>query len=296
MNDTTTSAPKSLVLHSMAGYYDLLASLLTFGRERELRDRLAELAQLAPGESVLDVGCGTGSLAIQAKRRVGETGTVVGVDASPEMIEQARRKAARAKADIIFEVSRAEALPFPDASVDVVLSTLMMHHLPRAVRQLFAAEIRRVLRPGGRVLTVDFEKPANGRGGLISRFHRHGHVPLRDIVDLLDRSELRVTELGSVGASDLRFALAKKSSLDEQKSVTPPGERSMPRLPRPRWLLPACLIAVVAVHLMVLRGLWAAVALGSVVFAAVIVGLVTHVGLAGGLSMIRRRHGGHGRR
>lgn len=266
-NDTT-SAPKSLVLHSMAGYYDLLASLLTFGRERELRERLAELAQITAGESVLDVGCGTGSLAVQAKRRVGATGVVFGVDASPEMIGQAHRKAERAGVDVAFQVARAESLPFPDASFDVVLSTLMMHHLPRAGRELFAAEIRRVLRPSGRVLTVDFEKPANKRGGLISRLHRHGHVPLRDIVDLLGRAGLRVTELGSVGVSDLRFAVATRSSPDEARDVTGLSERSLPPLPRPRWVLPACVVALVVVHVIVLRGLWAA---------------------AGGISMIRGR-------
>ena len=90
--DDTASAPKSLVLHSMASYYDLLAAFMTLGRERELRDRLASLADVAPGESVLDVGCGTGSLALAAKRRVGPTGIVTGIDASPEMIERARRK------------------------------------------------------------------------------------------------------------------------------------------------------------------------------------------------------------
>jgi SAM-dependent methyltransferase len=279
----------------MAGYYDLLASLLTFGRERELRERLADLAQLAPGESVLDVGCGTGSLAVEAKRRVGATGVVFGVDASPEMIAQARRKADRTGAEIDFRIGRAESLPFPDASFDVVLSTLMMHHLPRALRDLLAAEIRRVLRPGGRVLTVDFEKAANGRGGLISRVHRHGGVPLRDIVDLLGRTGLRVTEMGSVGISDLRFALATKSSPDEARDVIALAERSLPPLPRPRWVLPACLIALVAVHLVILRGLWV-FALGTVAAAAVVVVLVTHLGFAGGLTMILRRHGRRGRR
>ena len=89
-------ATKGLVMHSTARYYDLLTWLLTLGRERAFRDRLVDLARLAPGESVLDAGCGTGTLAIAAKRRVGPSGAVHGIDASPEMIARARRKAAKA--------------------------------------------------------------------------------------------------------------------------------------------------------------------------------------------------------
>ena len=190
--------PKSVVLHSAARHYDLLAWLVTLGRERQLRERLVDLARLQPGETVLDVGCGTGSLALAAKRRVGSNGTVRGVDASPEMISQARRTAARAHVDIDWQIGRAEALPCSDASVDVVLSTLMMHHLPRSVSEAFAAEIGRVLKPEGRVLVIDFEPPAKGRGGLISRLHRHGHVPARDIQETLRRAQLRLIDIGSV--------------------------------------------------------------------------------------------------
>src|SRR5215471_15579110 len=79
---------KGRVLHSEAHYYDLLAWLLTFGRERAFRERLVGLARVDPGDTVLDVGCGTGTLAIAAKRRVGAAGAVHGVDASLEMIER----------------------------------------------------------------------------------------------------------------------------------------------------------------------------------------------------------------
>src|SRR5438132_4412204 len=71
------------VLH-WAARYDLLVWLLTHGRDRAFREKLVSLARLVPGESVLDVGCGTGSLAIAAKRQVRMTGEVFGVDASPE--------------------------------------------------------------------------------------------------------------------------------------------------------------------------------------------------------------------
>jgi ubiquinone/menaquinone biosynthesis C-methylase UbiE len=136
--------------------YDLLAWLLTHGRERQLRERFIDLAGLAPGDAVLDVGCGTGTLGIAARRRVGPSGTVCGIDASPPMIARARRKATKASVVVDFRVAVAESLPFPDGRFDVVLSTLMLHHLPKKTRQQCAGEIRRVLRSGGRVLAVDF--------------------------------------------------------------------------------------------------------------------------------------------
>src|SRR5437016_3532977 len=79
------------VIH-WARRYDALVWLLTFGRERGFRERTLDLAMLRPGDAVLDVGCGTGLLAIVAKRRVGAQGAVHGIDASPEMIARARAK------------------------------------------------------------------------------------------------------------------------------------------------------------------------------------------------------------
>lgn len=130
-------------MRSEARFYDLLAWLLTFGRERAFRKRLIELAGLEPGEAVLDVGCGTGTLAIAAKRYVGTTGMVSGIDASPEMIDRAKRKARNSGVEVTFQTAVVEALPFADASFDVVLSTLMLHHLPRPLREQCAREVRR---------------------------------------------------------------------------------------------------------------------------------------------------------
>src|SRR5688500_18686474 len=103
-----------------AARYDLLAWLLTRGRERAFRERLLELAELRAGEAVLDIGCGTGTLAIAAARHVGPAGTVHGIDASPPMIARAARKAARRGAAVVFEVAAAEKLPFPGGRFDVV--------------------------------------------------------------------------------------------------------------------------------------------------------------------------------
>lgn len=239
---TTDGVPapgtKGLVIHSQARYYDLQSWLLTLGRERAFRERLVGLARLQPGDAVLDVGCGTGTLAIAAKRRVGAEGTVHGIDASPEMIDRAKRKAVKAGVDVAFQTGIVEALPFPDAQFDAVVSSLMLHHLPKPVRRQCAREIRRVLKPGGRVLAVDFAAPARERRGLLARFHRHGHLALRDIVELLGEAGLSVVESGSVGVSDLRFAVATAPGLRDDGRRDRPAHvtRSLGPLPAPRWI------------------------------------------------------------
>lgn len=200
------STPATSILHS-ARLYDLLAFAMMFGREGAFREKLIDQVRLKAGESVLDVGCGTGTLAIAAKRRVGSTGKVYGIDAAPEMITRANKKARRASLEIEFRNDVIEALPFPDAQFDAVMSTLMLHHLPRKVREAGIREIRRVLKPGGRVLVVDFG--SSEQQGLLSHLHRrHGHVKLTEVVALLSAAGLNVIERGAVGVGDLHFALA----------------------------------------------------------------------------------------
>jgi demethylmenaquinone methyltransferase/2-methoxy-6-polyprenyl-1,4-benzoquinol methylase/phosphoethanolamine N-methyltransferase len=150
-----------------ARWYDLATWALTLGREPAIRRRTVELAAIQEGESVLDVGCGTGRLTLAAKRRAG-AGQVSGIDASPEMIEVARQKAAKAGVDVDFQVALIERLPFPDDSFDVVLSSLMLHHLPDDLKRDGFKEIRRVLKPGGRLFAVDLA----GSKGLVGAFMR----------------------------------------------------------------------------------------------------------------------------
>jgi ubiquinone/menaquinone biosynthesis C-methylase UbiE len=208
MTNTIRTAPatKGLVLH-WAARYDLLVWLLTRGRDRAFREKLVDLARLAHGEAVLDVGCGTGSLAIVASRKVGPSGMVCGIDPSPPMIARARSKATKAYTDVQFDTGVAEALPFSNTTFDVVFSTLMLHHLPRPVRQQFVREVRRVLKPKGRVLIVDFAT-AQEKTGFLAHVHRHGHVDPRQIVTLLEDGGFHAVEDGRVGISSLQYVLA----------------------------------------------------------------------------------------
>lgn len=193
-----------LLLHS-AGFYDLTVWLLSLGRGRGFHDKFLELADLKPGETVLDVGCGTGSLALVAKRAVGPEGAVFGVDASPAMLARATKKARRAGLEVVFSQAPAQHLPHPDAEFDAVFSTLMLHHLPRGSRGECAAEIARVLKPGGRVLAVDFETPAGRRG-----LHRHGGLSLAEMIALFRGAGLRVEDSGETGIAGMQFLLATR--------------------------------------------------------------------------------------
>jgi ubiquinone/menaquinone biosynthesis C-methylase UbiE len=151
----------------------LIETCLFRGKGRELRQRAASLARLLPGEQVLDVGCGTGTLAIEVQRRVGSAGRVVGIDPGKEQIARARAKAARRHMPIEFQVGVIEQLAFPDQTFDVVLSTLMMHHLPASLKRQGLAEIARVLKPGGRLVIADFTRKRD-RAGLAAHFHAGG--------------------------------------------------------------------------------------------------------------------------
>ncbi|HEU5099789.1 MAG TPA: methyltransferase domain-containing protein, partial [Roseiflexaceae bacterium] len=142
--------------------YDLhgwfLDTCLFRGKGRELRRRTVTLAGLHPGQTVLDVGCGTGTLAIEVQHRVGSAGRVVGIDPSAQQIARARAKAARRNVPIEFQVGVIEQLAFPDQTFDVALSTLMMHHLPASLKRQGLAEIARVLKAGGRLIIADFTR------------------------------------------------------------------------------------------------------------------------------------------
>ncbi len=186
--------------------YDVLTWLLTLGRERRFRERLIAPVRLQPGESVLDVGCGTGTLALVAKRQVGN-GAVAGIDASPEMIQRARHKAGRASLQLKFEVASADALPFPDGSFDVVLCTVTLHHLRRSMRSAAVAEMRRVLKPSGRVLLADFV--FGKKRTVAGLLHHHIGMKPDELTQLAEAAGMRVIDAGGLGFWDLRYVVAQ---------------------------------------------------------------------------------------
>lgn len=133
--------------------------VLTLGRERTLRQLEVDLSSATAGDTVLEVGCGTGTLTLALAKHVGTGGRVHGVDIAPEMIRVANRKNARAGGPATFQVGRIESLPFPDATFDVAICSFMIFHMPDEVRQRGLSEISRVLRAGGTFLVIDTAEP-----------------------------------------------------------------------------------------------------------------------------------------
>src|ERR671930_1380154 len=212
MRHKTADAPQTAgrVLHG-ARWYDLFTRLISFGRDKAIREQLVGLAAPAPGEQVLDVGCGTGTLALALKSSVG-TGEVHGIDASPEMIGVAKEKATKAGSDIDFQVALIEAIPFPDATFDLVTSSLMLHHLPDDLKRTGLAEIRRVLRPGGRFVAVDFAAHSpSPLGHLLSIFgHSRGESMVDKLMPMLKDAGFRDVEAIPTRHKNFAFIRARR--------------------------------------------------------------------------------------
>ena len=189
--------------------YDLVANVLSLGHEDMLRQATVARAGVQPGQRILDIGCGTGSLTLAAARRTGPTGQVFGIDASPAMIEVAARKRAPASAQVSFRAGLIERLEFPDQSFDLVLSSLMMHHLPAGLQQRGLLEIRRVLKPGGRVFIVDFTGGAPaGLHGIIARLTQPGagtHAAPQNLAGLLAETGYVSVSSGPLGMPGMGF-------------------------------------------------------------------------------------------
>lgn len=138
----------------IAAIYDPLNSLMTAGLHHHWRQRAADLAEVGPGDRVLDVAAGTGDLTIELARRVGADGEALGCDFSDEMLRRARRKAP----DLRFEHGDALALPYEDgefAAATVGFGARNFADLETGLR-----EMARVVHPGGRVVVLDFTTPA----------------------------------------------------------------------------------------------------------------------------------------
>ena len=186
-------------------FYDPLLRWMGGGQSRT---DLIEQAQVQPGHHILDIGCGTGTLAVQLKRQY-RTAEVFGFDPDRKALRRAKTKAQRAAVSVKFEQGFADELPYERGSFDRVFSSFMLHHLDEPDRKKTLSEVLRVLKPGGSLHLLDFTAGHPGSNGLWRRLI-NAHAQLKDnsderILQLMSRAGF--TQVEKVKAGSMFFGL-----------------------------------------------------------------------------------------
>ena len=143
---------------ALTRFYDPVVRVTT--RERRVKQHLLASADILPGTTVLDIGCGTGTMTIWLKQRYPDA-VVIGLDADPAILTIARTKAQRAGVDIRFLEANATDVPLPDNAVRSVVSSLFFHHLDTEQKRAVLVEVLRILAPGGELHISDWGRPSN---------------------------------------------------------------------------------------------------------------------------------------
>lgn len=167
MEKTNEEYIPALSYRFLTPFYDLIQKFVV--RDVRYKTLLIDQADIKPGQRVLDLGCGTGTLAIMAKQSQ-PSAEVTGLDADSDMLKVARYKSGERKAHVKFDVGFTNKLPYPDASFDRILSSIMIHHLKTPDKETTAREVFRVLKPGGQLHIIDFGKPYTWYGKLLGPF------------------------------------------------------------------------------------------------------------------------------
>jgi len=205
----------ALAFKSLTPLYDRITELLGFGSP--FRRKVLAMADIEDGERILDVGCGTGSLLLNVKRTYSKS-EVVGIDPDQDVLTMARAKFEGSGIHAKLVQGFAQALPFPPCFFDLVMSTLIFHHLRTEIKKQAIKEIYRVLREGGRFILADFGKPEtltmavllnlgslfDGRAN--TKANLEGRLPA-----FLQEGGFQVTEVGS-RYRGVQFLLGRKLS------------------------------------------------------------------------------------
>ncbi len=188
-------------MEKMVDTYDSYMRKATFRREHVLRRMTVELAGVKAGDTVLEVGCATGTLTLAAKQAAGPSGKVFGIDIIPGMIAASQRKAAQARVEVTFKLGNIDSIPFPDDHFDEVMCSFMIFHMSAETRRKGIAEIWRVLKPGGRLLLLDLALPPQPFQRWIARklLGFSADDDLRELIPLME----------ATGFSDMDYGPAK---------------------------------------------------------------------------------------
>ena len=187
-------------MENVVDSYDSYMRKITFGRENKLREMTVNLAQVKPGDCVLEIGCGTGTLTLEAKRKAGPSGKVYGIDIISGMIERSQQKAAQTNLDVSFQLGSIDNIPFPCNQFDVVMCSFMIFHMSEPVRQKGIEEIFRVLKPQGQLLVLDLNLPVRRVSRALMKLFlgfmfKHD---LKELIPLMESSGFSGTELQQV--------------------------------------------------------------------------------------------------
>lgn len=148
----------ALRFHFATGFYDPVVRWTT--REAAFKEALVSRLEARDEERILDLGCGTGTLAI-ALAQSAPAAVMAGIDADDSMLARAQAKQVRCGTSVRWHRGFAQNLPFQAGAFDAVVSSLFFHHLTRPDKRAVLAEVARVIRPGGRLLIADWGRPAN---------------------------------------------------------------------------------------------------------------------------------------
>ena len=189
----------ALAYDFLTPFYDRVNNLLGYGKS--FKRMALELSEIGDGEKVLDVGCGSATLLIEAKTRYPNS-DFVGLDPDKQILQVAQRKLERAGVKARLMQGFAQELPFPPASFDLVISTLIFHHLSAPVKKEAIREIYRILKDKGRFLLADFGQPDNIFAKLLLNLGSifDGRSNMKDNIDgrlpvFLDEAGFKVVQL-----------------------------------------------------------------------------------------------------
>ena len=180
-----------------------------------MRAMVADDLQLRSGDQVLDVGCGTGRLAIVFAERVGSSGSVNGVDPAAEMIKRASSRARKRGVPVSFQVAFAQDLPFADESFEALACTLVLHHVAEDDQLTAVQEMYRVLKPSGRLLIAEFHQGPGQRRRPGPRWLRHSGE------DMLDKALRLVSASGFTHVTSGSTNLGWLGKMTARKPETP---------------------------------------------------------------------------